>query len=529
MTLPASRRLLRSLLTVSVATLVSVAVPALAQSGGSLELKTKLGKVAGKQDGDVRAFLGIPYAAPPVGPLRWREPMPAAKWKGVRPATEFGAHCMQPPVFKDMIFHDPGASEDCLTLNVWTSAKEKSAKLPVMVWIYGGGYLGGSTSEARQDGAVLAGNGVVVVSMNYRLGIFGFFAHPSLTAESSHKASGNYGLLDQTAALRWVKENIAAFGGDPSNVTLFGESAGSFSVSTQMASPLAKGLFQKAIGESGGAFYSGGLAYKPLAAAELQGQEFSHARLNADTLEQLRAIPAQELLDAAAKPNDKGETARFAPDVDGYLLPQSVPAIFAASKQNDVPLIAGWNHDEAGVASKSTVESLQKTVNEKFAEDAPKVLAVYPAADDTQAIRSASDLAADTFIAYSTWKWLDAQTKTGKQPVYRYRFDEIVPADPFHLAGDSAYHSGEIPYVFGSLDLLHDFKWTPEDRALSKQMQQYWTNFAKTGDPNGSGLAKWPTYTAASDWQVLHLDAQPAAEKDTHRESDLVLDSIWNK
>lgn len=493
------------------------------------EVTTKLGKVQGKSEGDVRTFLGVPYAAPPVGPMRWREPMPAAKWKGVRQATSFGPHCMQAPFFEDMIFRDPGPSEDCLTLNIWTPAKNDSAKLPVMVWIYGGGYQGGSTSEARQDGAVLATNGVVVVTMNYRLGIFGFFTHPALTAESPNKASGNYGLLDQTAALRWVKENISAFGGDPSNVTLFGESAGSFAVSTHMASPVDKGLFQKAIGESGGAFSGLTLGMKPRAEAEQKDAEFARKVYHVDTLDALRAIPAQELLDRATKPTHSVDLVRFAPVVDGYLLPESVPAIFAAGKQNDLPMLVGWNHDEGGVLTKTTMESFTKSVNDRFGENASKVLAAYPASSDAEAIRAASDLAADTFIAYSTWKWMEAQATTGKQPVYRYRFDEVVPADPFHTDGNSAYHSGEIAYVFGSQHLLTDFKWTPEDQALSKQMQQYWTNFAKTGDPNGSGLPKWPTYNASSDWQVMHLDAQPAATKDTTRERDLLLDSIWGK
>jgi len=524
---PAQFQLL--LLAASVAALVSFTNVSQAQSGGSLEVQTKLGKVAGKQEGEIRAFLGIPFAAPPVGPLRWREPLPAAKWSGIRQATTFGPHCMQAPFFEDMIFRDPGPSEDCLTLNIWTPAKDKSAKLPVMVWIYGGGYQGGSTSEARQDGAVLATNGVIVVTMNYRLGIFGFFAHAALTAESPNKASGNYGLLDHIAALHWVKKNIAAFGGDPSNVTLFGESAGSFAVSTHMASPLDKGLFHKAIGESGGAFPGATLGIQSRAEVEQQDAEFARKVYHVDSLDALRAIPAQELLDRATKPAKNPDLIRFAPIVDGYLLPESVSAIFAAGKQNDIPIIAGWNHDEGGVLTKSTLESFQKSVEAKFGENASKVLAAYPASSDAEAVRPASDLAADTFIAYSTWKWLEAQATTGKQPIYRYRFDEVVPTDPFHTDGNAAYHSGEIAYVFGSQHLLNDFKWTPEDQALSKQMQQYWANFAKTGDPNGGGLPKWPAYNASSDWQVIHLDAQPAASKDTTRERDVVLDSIWGK
>ena len=247
---------------------VMFVLPLTAFASTSPQVKTELGVVEGKDDGAVRAFLGIPYAAPPVRDLRWKPPVAAAKWTGVRKATEFGPHCMQGKVFDDMVFRDAGGSEDCLSLNVWVPAKPVGAKLPVMVWIYGGGFVGGTTSEQRQDGSYLAQQGVIVVSMNYRLGVFGFFVHPELAKESGRNSAGNYGLMDQTAALQWVHDNIAAFGGDPGNVTIFGESAGSFSVSAQMASPLAKGLFQKAIGESGSAFSSSSLAFEPLAKRE---------------------------------------------------------------------------------------------------------------------------------------------------------------------------------------------------------------------------------------------------------------------
>jgi para-nitrobenzyl esterase len=489
-----------------------------------LTVKTKSGKVMGKAEGAVREFLGIPYAQPPVGALRWKPPMPAAKWKGVRPATEFGSHCMQLAVYKDMVFRDPGISEDCLTLNVWTPANDAKAKLPVMVWIYGGGFAGGGSSEPRQDGANLAKNGVIVVSMNYRLGVFGFFAHPDLTAESPNKASGNYGLMDQTAALKWVHDNIAAFGGDPAKVTLFGESAGSFSVSSQMASPLAKGLFIRAIGESGGAFSISGLTYKPLAEVEAQDADFAKTILSATTVAQLRAMPAQQLLEA--KPP---QGVRFGPDVDGYFLPESVPAIFAAKKQNDVALLAGWNRDEGGVLQKTTVDSFKAEVEKDFGPKSPEFLTLFPASTDEEAVRSASDLAAARFIAFSTWKWLEAAVTDGTQPVYRFRFDWVTPEDQFHPGGIAAYHSSEIPYVFGALDLMKGYAWRPEDYKVSELMQKYWSNFAKTGDPNGEGLPKWPTYNGDSGWQVMHLTPEPMAEADAQRNRYLFLNEQWTK
>src|SRR6202451_2093800 len=259
---------LRLIYTATAAALLALALPA--QASNPLVIKTDQGKVEGKMsaDGQARDFLGIPYAAPPVGPLRWKPPQPAAKWQGLRQATSFGSRCMQQEHFSDMVFRDPGESEDCLTLNVWAPAAKSKDKLPVMVWIFGGGFAGGGTSEPRQDGEHLTRKGVLVVSMNYRLGIFGFFATRELAAEDPHHAAGNYGLLDELAALQWVRRNIKAFGGDPDNVTIFGESAGSFAVSAQMASPLAKGLFAHAIGESGGAFASDDLNFPPLQEAE---------------------------------------------------------------------------------------------------------------------------------------------------------------------------------------------------------------------------------------------------------------------
>jgi para-nitrobenzyl esterase len=499
-----------------------------------LKVKTDKGKVEGAftADQQVRAFKGIPYAAPPVGDLRWQPPQPAAKWKGVRETTEFGSHCIQSSGYTDMVFHDPGASEDCLTLNVWTPAKAKKGSLPVMVWIYGGGYTSGGTSEARQDGQYLAHRGVVIVSMNYRLGIFGFFAHPELTAESPHHASGDYGLLDQTAAIEWVKRNIAAFGGNPSNVTIFGESAGSFSVSVQMASPLSKGLISKAIGESGGAFFSGALTFPMREAQEKQDVEFAQAAYGTSKLADLRKLSADEILKGVKA--HAGSPLRFAPDVDGYFLPETVPEIYAEGKQAHVPLLAGTNKDEARAAvifakPQPTAESFSAQAEKEFGANAAGFLKVYPAATDAEAVESAGDFASDSFIAYSTWRWLEAQVATGGAPVYRYRLDLGSPGDKNHPKAMGAFHSDDIEYVFGTLDSRPGAVWRTEDRKLSDEMGAYWTNFAKTGDPNGGDLPKWPTYNATGDWQVMHLLGESEARPDDLRARYLFLDSVWGK
>jgi para-nitrobenzyl esterase len=418
-----------------------------------------------------------------------------------------------------------------LSLNVWVPAKPSAAKLPVMVWIYGGGFVAGTTSEARQDGTHLAQQGVIVVSMNYRLGIFGFLVHPELAKESGRNAAGNYGLLDQLAALQWVHENIAAFGGDPGNVTIFGESAGSFSVSAQMASPLAKGLFQKAIGESGAAFFSGGLSFEPLSVREEKDAKSVSAKLGVSTLAELRAVPAEKLLEVFGKPGPDGFA--FGPDVDGYFLPEPVPAIFAAGKQNDVPLLAGWNHDEGSFEiafspQKPTADSLKAGAQKEFGEKAAEALKLYPIDTDEHVLRSALDFAGDQFIAFSTWAWMESQSKTGKQPIYRYRFDLGPPADP---KGPQlgAFHSAEIEYVFGQLDSKAGVAWRADDRQLSEAMQKYWANFARSGDPNGAGLPKWPVYSAGEGWPVMFLDAKSGAHKDELRERYLFLAGAWMK
>jgi para-nitrobenzyl esterase len=511
--------------------LFSIIMFAIAVSAESPQIKIRDGIIEGKAGAGVYSFLGIPYAAPPMGDLRWRAPIAPAKWKNVRNATEFGAHCLQGRIFDDMVFRDPGASEDCLTLNVWVPMKRPAPRLPVMVWIYGGGFVAGTTSEARQDGTNLAReHGVVVVSMNYRLGIFGFLALPELMEESGRKSAGNYGLMDQLQALRWVHENILAFGGDPNNVTIFGESAGSFSVSAQMASPLAKGLFHKAIGESGAAFSRSGLSFEPVSVRSKEDAKLVREKLGASTLAELRALKGDKLVEAFGKPGP--DAFAFGPDIDGYFLPESVPAIFAAGKQNDVPLLAGWNHDEGSFesdAQKPTAESMKATAKKDFGDKAAQFLKLYPIDTPEQTLRSAQDYAGDRFIALSTWDWMEAQSKTGKKPIYRYRFDLAPPSGKPDSPNTAAYHSAEIEYVFGQLDSKAGIPWRPQDRLLSDLMQKYWTNFARSGDPNEPGLPKWPVYSASDGWPVMFLDAEPSAHKDDLRERYLFLASEWKK
>lgn len=499
------------------------------------QVKTTGGFVRGTtaDNGAVMVFRGIPYAAPPVGDLRWKAPRPPVPWSGVRDASKAGPGCVQGQMFGDISF--PNQSEDCLTVNVFAPAAAQ--KLPVVVWIHGGGFAAGGGAEPRHEGVAFARKGVVLVTINYRLGVFGFFAHPDLTVEGKG-VSGNYGMLDQVAALQWVKQNVAAFGGDPGNVTIFGESAGSFSVSALVASPLAKGLFHKAIGESGAFFTTGGgtLASLTLAAAEAQGSKFATAA-GADSLAALRAKPAQELLDAATK-----SRMGFSPIIDGAFLPSDVYTIYAAGKQNQVPLLAGWNADEIRAAvtlrpEKPTVQSFAATVKAQYGDQADSILKAYAATTDAEALESAAALMSDTFIGYSTWKWIEMHQATGNAPVYRYSFDRKIPVPAGNTANGrpatsqdiGARHAGEIEYVFGTLDLsLPTVPWEPADRKLSDLMTTYWSNFARTGDPNGSGLPAWPKFEPATR-RVLHFDVETKETAETYRDRYEAIDAIAAK
>lgn len=438
-------------------------------------------------------FQGIPYAAPPIGPLRWKPPQPVTAWKGVRATTRFGPRCMQLSLFDDMVFRSDGMSEDCLYLNVWKPAREEK-HLPVLVYFYGGGFVAGDGSEKRYDGASLASKGMITVTVNYRLGVFGFFALPALAAESPQHAAGNYGLLDQVAALRWVKANISRFGGDPAQVTIAGESAGSISVSTLMASPLARGLFARAIGESGALI----APIAPVSLPELEKQDQAMVdKLGIDSLAALRQLPAEKLLQATRAAG--AVEAQVA--IDGYLLSESPAVTFARGGQAKVPLLLGSNSQEGfytGILDKRTPTpaNYREALKKLFGQQAARALAVYPGDSEAQVKQSATALAGDMFIAYSTWRWMDLHRGTGDARVYYYYFDQPRPGKRHpalgEMAATGAVHSGEIEYALGNLDGNTVYAWTAADRETSRVMQGYFANFIKTGDPNGNGLPGWP-------------------------------------
>jgi para-nitrobenzyl esterase len=483
-------------------------------------VKTANGLVEGTTDNGLRVYRGIPYAAPPVGDLRWRAPQPAQDWTDVKPADTFGAQCMQRRVFSDMVFRASGMSEDCLYLNVWTPAKKAGDKLPVLVYFYGGGFIAGDGSEPRYDGAAMARKGIVSLTVNYRLGVFGFFSHPELTKESKHQASGNQGLLDQAAALQWVQANIAAFGGDPKKVTIAGESAGSISVSALMASPLSKGLIAGAIGESG-AMIEPTIPPVPLADAEKSGVAFG-AAVEATTLSALCAIPAEKILEATARPG----LPRFSPAVDGYFLPKSPAAIFAAGEQAHVPLLAGWNSEENSSRSvlgqaEPTPDNYAAAVKKLYPERGDEILKLYPGTTGDEVVQSATALAGDRFIAFSTWKWLDLHGRTGKARTYRYYYARPRPG------ARGAAHSAEIEYAMGNLGSNKAFAWTPDDEKVSETMMGYFANFVKKGNPNGKGLPKWPEANSGKTVRVMHIDVNTRVHPETVRDRYLLLDQTY--
>ncbi|HET9315372.1 MAG TPA: carboxylesterase family protein [Vicinamibacteria bacterium] len=476
-------------------------------------------------DPSVRVFRGIPFAAPPVGALRWKAPQPVAAWDGVRKADAWGTRCVQAAMWgAPLVSREAGMGEDCLYLNVWTTAREPGEKRPVLFVIHGGGFAQGSSSEPRTDGEWFAKQGIVVVEPNYRLGVIGFLAHPELSRESEGKGSGNYGLLDQAAALEWVRANVAAFGGNPDDVTINGESAGSMSVSAHMASPLTKHLFHKAIGQSGAYFPSptGEMKEKALAEKEKAGVAFAES-VGAKSIAELRAKPADELLGAMMARNGGWG---WSPGLDGFFLTEPAAAVYAAGRQAKIPLLAGWTSCELSMAvalnpQKPTVASLAQELGKAFGESKAREAArAYAAADDAQAQQATADLASDFFIAYSTWKWIEVHS--AQAPVYRYRFDRALPA-PNGANRYGAIHADDIEYSFHTLD-SKEAPWTAEDRRASDVLATAFANFVKTGSPNGPGVPEWPEFGKTR--QVMSVDGVSKAGPEQGRTRYELIDQI---
>ncbi|WP_374754554.1 carboxylesterase/lipase family protein [Dyadobacter fermentans] len=476
-------------------------------------LRVEGGKISGtvSSDGRVSIYKGIPFAAPPVGDLRWKAPQPVKKWNGVRACNAFGPSPVQgePVPFSmwsaEFLIPKTPISEDCLYLNVWAEKQGKtSAKKPVVVWIYGGGFVSGGAGCAIYDGEATARKGVVFVSINYRVGAFGFFAHPELTKESGKNASGNYGLMDQIAALKWVKKNIAQFGGDPDNVTIAGQSAGSMSVNCLVVSPQAKGLFNKAIAESGAGF---GRNYPSLKQAEEAGLKAAE-KLNAGSLAALRKVPAEDIL--------KNVTTYRGPITDGLVVPEPIDAIYAAGKQNPVVLLTGWNQNENAIAKPKTAADFQAQYNQQYGPAAQVFFQHYPAQTDAEAAHSQNELARDMSYGVQNYSWAKAQAAQGK-PAYLYRFTRKLPATGIY-AQYGAFHTGEVAYAYDNLRFI-DRTLRPleaTDDQIANVMSAYWVNFIKTGNPNGRGLPEWPAFNANAPQMILlgeDIKAAPLTEQ----------------
>ena len=516
------------------------------------QVKVAQGILEGKDLSGIKVFKGVPFAAPPVGNLRWKAPQPAAQWEGVREAKEYGPNPMQEPIFGDMNFGTKVNSEDCLYLNIWTPAKTMKEQLPVLIYFNGGGLMAGSGSEARYAGDAMARKGIIAITANYREGIFGFFAHPQLSKETEYKGSGNYGFMDQVAAIRWVKDNIEAFGGDPNRITIVGESAGSMSVSALMASPLCQGLFAQAMGSSGSVI--GFRKIATLKEAEQMGVKTAQdiaqkiaqktgkkvsKNIGMKYLSELRAIPAEELLKLAS--------VKSIPTyhVDGYFLTEHPVETFAKGAQVKVPLLVGGNNQEmlpwAVLAGKQpTVENLKAGAKATFGEEnIDEIFALYGIQSDKDVLEQPGvDLASDLFLDFSTWKWGNMHKLTGGQPVYRYRYCHPRPAMAIKgkvagLAGGvvdakegatptpqdkGAVHSADIEYAMGTLPTNRVYDWQPVDYMISDIFSQYYVNFVKTGNPNGLGLPEWPATNGKAVAPVLQIDENTIVKADAQME-----------
>ena len=478
----------------------------------SIQTKTINGAIEGNYDTKtgIQTYFGVPFAKPPIGNLRWKAPQPVESWKGVKETKRFGPRPVQGIVFGDMNSRSNGLSEDCLYLNIWTPATRNSKDLPVLLYFFGGGNVAGDGSEPRYDGESMAKKGIVVITCNYRLNIFGFMAHPELSAESTYKASGNYGLLDQSAALKWAYDNVAAFGGDPKKITIAGESAGSAGVSYQMSSPLSRNLIAGAIGESGSGM---NLRNAPVSLAEAEkiGADFVK-NAGYTSIAQLKALSTKEIYEIY----NESKGFRFPIVLDNYFLPKSMSAIFNSKEQAQVPLLVGWNSAEVGGAGFMNGQAYIKEnfvarVKKEYPNDFDEVLRLYPYDTEKEIELSATALASDRFIAYSTWKWFEMHRRNSTQPVYRYLYSKLRPplvdnSMAAGLAGGTvkkdpnapknpepigAPHACEIEYCMGNLNLIKEYAWTMEDLKVSDTMLNYFANFIKTGNPNDGKLPEW--------------------------------------
>lgn len=462
---------------------------------------TTSGKVSGYIEDKVEVFKGIPFAAPPVGPLRWKAPQPVAAWKDVKTCTAFSASPMQgdPKPFmvwsKEYLIPEKPISEDCLYLNVWTANSKSKTKKSVFVYIYGGGFQSGGAACPIYDGVATAQKDIVFVSINYRVGVFAFLAHPELTKEAAYKSSGNYGLLDMIAALKWVKENITSFGGDPNKVTIGGQSAGAFAVNYLCASPLAKGLFRRAIAESGGSILSSSLRPSlKLSDAEKIGIKFA-ADLKCSSLEELRNKSSEEIFKATG--------GLKSPIEDGYFLPSSIMDIYLHGKQNDVSLLMGWNQEDIVSGPPVSANKYVDQINKRFGSNALVVLNAYPATDDKVAAKSQKELGRDETFAMQQFFWANVQLHNGKSPVYLYNFNRQLPGyTPATEYG--AFHTAEVAYAYDNLKFV-ERPFTDVDHQLATRMSNYWANFIKTGNPNGHDLPKWNKFNVNGNW-VMILD-----------------------
>jgi Carboxylesterase type B len=500
------------------------------------QAQTESGILEGINESGIKVFKGVPFAAPPVGNLRWAAPQPVQKWDGIRKADEFGPNPMQENVFGDMMFGTKKMSEDCLYLNIWTPAKTMDEKLPVFIYFNGGGLMAGSGSEPRYAGLSMARRGIVAITANYREGIFGFFAHPQLSKETSYKGSGNYGFLDQAVAIKWVKDNISAFGGDPDRITIMGESAGSMSVSALMASPLTRNLISQAMASSGSVL--GSRPVLSLKEAEEAGVETTK-RLGCKSIKDLRALSADELMKCAAVKSVPSY------NIDNYFFTEQPAETYAKGEQAQVPCLIGNNSSEMVPAyilqgKPATIENLKPIVEKAFNVSADKLLPMYGINTDADIMKLPGyQLAGDIFIAYATWKWMDVQQQTCSKPVYRYVFcrprpDMVIKNKEAGLAGGvqdkksdapaapkipGAIHSADIEYEMGNLSTNNVFAWNADDYAVSDIFQSYYANFIKTGNPNGLGLPEWTPINGQAVAPVMQIDVNTYLKADPQMEN----------